>query len=188
MKQALESRGGLRGCRAAVVEIETANEVGKENKIPGISFLNNFSFEKNGILTWRAYNIGPGRYLRYDDLTIQQQGPTGVKVCQAFGVKEKGRGTIDESTRPKTDIFSCNENGCVLTFKTNVDVQAHMDTGQHVRVLEIIWNTLWCREKEMGREGHRDQSTIEAPLFSWRTALFLKYGEARTSTTRRLGT
>ena len=136
MKQALASHGGLKGCRAAVVEIETANEVGKENKIPGISFLKNFSFEKNGIRTWRAYNIGPGRYLRYDDLTIQQQGPTGVKVCQSFGVKEKGRRTIGESTRSKTDVFSCNENGCVLTFKTNADVQVHMDTGQHVRVLE----------------------------------------------------
>ena len=59
-----------------------------------------------------------------------------MKVCQPFGVKQKRRGTIGESTRPKTDIFSCNENGCVLTFKTNIDVQAHMDTGQHVRVLE----------------------------------------------------
>ena len=34
MKQALESHGGLRGCRAAVVEVDTTKAVGNDNKIP----------------------------------------------------------------------------------------------------------------------------------------------------------
>ena len=37
---------------------------------------------------------------------------------------------------PKEDIFPCNENGRVLTFKTEAQNQAHMDTGKHVRKLE----------------------------------------------------
>ena len=85
MKVALESHGGLKGCRAAVAEIVTANEVGKNNKIPNISLLNNFCFEKEGIHAWKAYRVRPGHLIRYDDLNIEQQGPTDLNVVQPFG-------------------------------------------------------------------------------------------------------
>ena len=51
MKQALESHGGLRGCRAAVVEVDSTKAVGNDNKIPGISLINNFLFEE-GLQRW----------------------------------------------------------------------------------------------------------------------------------------
>ena len=44
MKVALESHGGVRGCRFAVVEINKTKMNAKVHKIPGISFLNNFHF------------------------------------------------------------------------------------------------------------------------------------------------
>ena len=49
MKEALESHGGLKGCRVAVVQVDTTKSVGVENKIPGISLLNNFLFEERGL-------------------------------------------------------------------------------------------------------------------------------------------
>ena len=118
MKQALESHGGLRGCRAAVVQVDSTKEVGKGNKIPGISLLHNFAFEENGIRMWRAYNVGPGYFLLYAELSIEKQGDTGLKIIQPFGPRTKQRGTVMESTRPTAEIFSCSESGCVLTFKT----------------------------------------------------------------------
>ena len=42
MKAALESHGGIKGCRVAVVEVETTRERNKDSKIPGVSVLNNF--------------------------------------------------------------------------------------------------------------------------------------------------
>jgi len=48
----------------------------------------------------------------------------------------KERGTVLESTRASTEIFSCSETGCVLTFETEAEADAHMDLGQHVRKLE----------------------------------------------------
>lgn len=44
MKQAIESHGGLKECRVAVVEVDISKDVAKDNKIPGISLLNNFQF------------------------------------------------------------------------------------------------------------------------------------------------
>ena len=49
MKETLESHGGLKGCRVAVVQVDTTKSVGVENKIPGISLLNNFLFEERGL-------------------------------------------------------------------------------------------------------------------------------------------
>ena len=46
MKQAIESHGGLKGCRVAVVEVDISKDVVKDNKIPGISLLNNFNLLK----------------------------------------------------------------------------------------------------------------------------------------------
>ena len=62
MKTALESHIGVKGVRAAVVQVDTTKEI-TANKIPGIILLNNFSLKENGICAWRAFNVGPGRFL-----------------------------------------------------------------------------------------------------------------------------
>ena len=54
MKKALESHGGLRGCRVAVVEIDLSKDLHEANKIPDISLLYNFKFEDSGIRVWKA--------------------------------------------------------------------------------------------------------------------------------------
>ncbi|KAK3709231.1 hypothetical protein QZH41_015435, partial [Actinostola sp. cb2023] len=137
MKQAIESHGGLKGCRAAVVEVDTSKEIVKENKITGISLLNNFSFsEATGIRTWRAYDIGPGRLMTYSDLQTVTQGDTGLKLVQPFGTLIKEKGSVGESKRPNADIYSCQESGCVLTFRTQREAETHMNTGKHRCELE----------------------------------------------------
>ena len=61
MKKALESHGGLRGCRVAVVEIDPSKDLHEANKIPDISLLYNFKFEDSAIGVWKAYNMGEGK-------------------------------------------------------------------------------------------------------------------------------
>lgn len=48
MKTALESNGGVKGVRAAVVQVDPTKE-STANKIQGINLLNNFYFKKKGI-------------------------------------------------------------------------------------------------------------------------------------------
>ena len=135
MKQALESHGGLTGYRAAVVEVDISQDVVKDNKIPGISMLNNFQFiDESDIHSWRAYDIGPSRLLRYSDLQVLAQQNTNLKVIQPFGQLMKGKGVVGESSKKAADMYSCQKSGCVLTFKLQQD--AHMDTGKHRRELE----------------------------------------------------
>ena len=136
MKEALESHGGLKGCRVAIVQVDTSKSVGAENKIPGISLLNNFLFEERGVRAWKAYNVGPGCFIPYDKVIIKRQGDTGLKVIQPSGARTKERGTIAENTRLLTEIFPCTETGCVLSFKTLEEVEQYVDSGKHVRELE----------------------------------------------------
>ena len=48
MKQTIKSHEGLKGFRAAVVEVDILKDVVKDKKIPGISLLNNFQFIEEG--------------------------------------------------------------------------------------------------------------------------------------------
>lgn len=142
MKTALESHGGVKGCRVAVVEVDTSKENNTDNKIPGISLLNNFQYQKNGIRVWKAYNIGPGRVIPFKDLIVLPQGETGLKIIQPFGQIEQ-RGRVGESVRQKTEIYSCQETGCILTFKTQAEADNHMDTGKHH--LEVDCESMYDR-------------------------------------------
>ena len=142
MKVALESHGGIKGCRAAVVEVDTTMERNKESKIPGISVLNNFQYEECGIRVWKAYNIGPGRLILNSDLGVPSQGDTGLRVIKPFG-QARQRGSVGESIRHKSEIYSCLETGCVLTFKTQAEAENHMDTGKHR--LEVDCESMYDR-------------------------------------------
>ena len=121
MKESLESHGGLKGCRVAVVQVDTTKSVGVENKIPGIRLLNNFLFEERGVRASKAYNVGPGS--PYDKVIIEGQGDTGLEVIQPFCARMKERSTIAENTWPLTEVFPCTETGCVHSFKTLEEVE-----------------------------------------------------------------
>ncbi|KAK3754759.1 hypothetical protein QZH41_010326, partial [Actinostola sp. cb2023] len=130
MKQALESHGGIKGCRAAIAKVNPSRDNGRNNRIPGISLLNNFSFEENGIRAWRSYNIGTGRLFKYEELQVRPQQETGLEVLQQFGPRTRELGTIAGNAQDpssKNDIYSCSETDCVLTFKTSSEAEAHMD-------------------------------------------------------------
>ena len=104
--------------------------------------LNNFQFEGSSIQVWKAYNIGPGRFIPYSNLTVASQGDTGLSVIQPFGQATQ-KGSVGESIRHKSEIYSCQETGCVLTFKTRADAENHLDTGKHR--LEVECESMYDR-------------------------------------------
>ena len=120
----LESNGGVKGVRAAVVQVDTTKEI-TANKILGISFLNNFLFEENGICAWRAFNVGPGRLLSYSELEVVPQGKTGLKVLKEWGPRSNNLGSVGHASSPRGEIFPCSEITCLLMFKTRGSRSSH---------------------------------------------------------------
>lgn len=65
LKEAIASHGGVQGVRVAAME--RINEtLENTQKIPGISKLNNFAFDKNSVKAWRAYGIGKGKVIKIE--------------------------------------------------------------------------------------------------------------------------
>ena len=43
-----------------------------------------------------------------------------------------------ERVASQSESFSCSESTCVLTFKSEREAQAHLDSGKHVKELESV--------------------------------------------------
>lgn len=139
MKEALESYGGVRGCRVVVAEIDVSRAA-KMEKWKGISKLFSFEFQASGIKAWKAYGIGQGQMFPYTKLSQSKQGPTGLRVISPISpMKSLPKPDLTKNKKKITSnqhVFLCEEEGCVATFESLKDMQDHMDTGQHVRVME----------------------------------------------------
>jgi len=51
-----------------VVEINKEKFNAEVSKIPGISFLNNFQLNENGVRAWKAYQVGKEKYYPYSSV------------------------------------------------------------------------------------------------------------------------
>lgn len=140
MKRALESHGGVKGCKFIVAEVNVpskANEAAPAQSIEGISLLNNFSYEETGIRCWKAYKTGDGKLITSDE---EEQRPTDLKIIEPHDPNRLTRGTMTTKQSSASDrvspLFYCEEQGCILAFKSYQEAQLHMDTGSHSKEQE----------------------------------------------------
>ena len=68
MKTAIESYGGVKGCYAAVYQVQPSAQTMTKHTMTGVQASNNFSYENRGLRMWRAYGIGPGKFYSADQL------------------------------------------------------------------------------------------------------------------------
>lgn len=139
MKKALESYGGVRGCRFAVAELHTeGGELPFEVKWNGISFLYNFSYlHPDRIKFWRAFGIGQGKQATTESFGETPYPAARLNITEGFGSAQYARGSFySRPTGSSSHIFNCQESGCVASFPTLDEAEKHMDTGKHVRMLE----------------------------------------------------
>lgn len=69
MKTAIESRGGVPGVRVISVEAPPKNKLPavEDLKFEGISTLFNFVFTDSGFTSFKAYNVGKGKFCRWSE-------------------------------------------------------------------------------------------------------------------------
>ena len=151
LKEAIDSYGGIKGCRASVIELNTRKQTTNAPKLSGISQLNNFEYTEDGGMTVsKAFKVGEGRKISKQELAKvgQPQSETGVKAILPFCDPVNATGLLKKaSTRPPGDQtkqtvvsptndeglpwFTCPEQGCIKTFRTNQTLQRHLDFGRH---------------------------------------------------------
>ena len=79
----------VRGTTACICLVNETQKALQVNKVYGFSRYHNFKFELNGFRVWRAYGVGKGKVIPYQDIVVQPQGPTDLVVdVDFFLVKE----------------------------------------------------------------------------------------------------
>ena len=160
MKAAIESSGGVPGVNVTLSEIperKTKNAVSWE----GVSFVNNIKYESDSLRVWKAYNIGPGKIVpwsKFDALAIEKEMSLIVdlgneRIMQLPFVAMKPRtlislsetassdgggdhGSTSEDGSSSSELFSCPEEGCVMTYQRYSSLEQHIQCGKHKRALE----------------------------------------------------
>ena len=68
----------VRGVSASVCVIDEKKNNLKVNKIDGFSKFHNFTYDDKGLRFWRAYGIGQGKLIPFDDVVVEQQEASGL--------------------------------------------------------------------------------------------------------------
>ena len=126
----------VRDTTACVCMVNETHKTLEVNKVDGFSRYHNFKFELNGIRVWRAYGVGKGRVIPYQDIIVNPQGPTDLVVhVEFFSVKDvrihKTKSSDDEQS---SSLFFCSEPGCQMVFEKFSELESHLDVGEHHQV------------------------------------------------------
>jgi hypothetical protein len=150
-KKAVESNGGVAGVKVYLCESTEKLTVAKP--IDKITQYTNFEFKEDGICAWKAYNIGeptiiPAHTLervKVSNLKIKSnsthQGST-FKVVQPRRQKQAEKSetevSIHDSSSEMTDhrLFTCPEEGCIMTFMKVSNLNNHLICGKHQKALD----------------------------------------------------
>ncbi|KAL9962183.1 hypothetical protein ACROYT_G031264 [Oculina patagonica] len=162
MKDAILSAGGLPSVNVTVSgppEPETFSAI----MLEGVSAISNIEYTDEGLIVWRAYKIGPGKLIQWDNLDFQSNTELpGLSAVDSVTNGQKANFTTIQSKKPKipskqsdtpapsdspssdesssdesnVSLFSCPEEGCIKRYQRFSSLQRHLDCGKHHRAIE----------------------------------------------------
>ena len=165
MKYAIESSGGVPGVRVAVCNPLVTGDV-DPCKLDGISFLNNIEYSNESMTSWKAYEIGKGKVMKWNDLNQPTTLPhlekkkdeyPEVSFISVKPRKASSKGSIQEADEESSDdespvtqrskcginkkpvddkLFFCPEEGCIKSYQQYSSFENHLTCGRHKYALE----------------------------------------------------
>ena len=78
MHGALKARP-VKGCTAAICEVDRSDQEIKVNRISNFSTFHTFSYDETGQRMWKAFNIGTGKLMLRSELDVQVPGAITLK-------------------------------------------------------------------------------------------------------------
>ena len=74
----------VKGMSACVCSVKEENVSLQVKKIDGYSKYHNFAYEEKGVRIWKAFGVGQGKLICYEELYNEHQGPTALSVKKEF--------------------------------------------------------------------------------------------------------
>lgn len=132
MHTALKERP-VKGTTAAVCVVQEKNTTLEASKVPHYSNLHNFEFTQEGLRVWKAFNIGPGKFILWNDFVTCPQTKTDLLEEISFfpttarQFKEKSKEADVSENKP----HECPEASCTEEFQSQADLDLHMNIFDH---------------------------------------------------------
>ena len=150
IKRALESNNGVKGVVPYVVEGVPVSST-NDTRITGISLLHNFEYDSKGLRVWKAFDVGKGKLLKWNEfdknsqsfpqeLSVVEEGDkdqaylftAASKEAQSHDVCDKeDNEVVENSTVDESVMFHCPESGCVKQYITWGRLQRHIAAEKH---------------------------------------------------------
>ena len=84
VKKALESHGGVRSVVPYVVEYPESAGKCPTQRIPDVSLLQNYQYCNDGLKVWKAYNIGTGKLVAWENLDKHSKIlPSEIRIIES---------------------------------------------------------------------------------------------------------
>ena len=137
MRTAL-SEPPVRGTTACVCSVNELHLTLAVNRMDGFSRYHNFKFDLNGVRVWRAYGVGQGRLIPYEDIIVKPQNPTDLVMMWTFFQLMRLEFMCLPYLRVmvnKLAVFSPAPSlGGHMVFKKFSELENHLDVSEHRRV------------------------------------------------------
>ena len=140
MHGALKARP-VKGCTAAVCEVDRSDQEIKLNRISNFSTFHNFSYGETGLRMWKAFNIGTGKLVLWSELDVQVPSAINLNPAsqelQFWDVQPRYVKLLERTNQnvnpdaAETALFECNEAGCSCKFDNYDAFQDHINFDNH---------------------------------------------------------
>lgn len=77
MHTALKERP-VQGCIEAVCRVNETKKGLDIKKLQHFSAMHDFSYQRDGLRVWKAFQVGPGKLISWDEIYIKQQSATDL--------------------------------------------------------------------------------------------------------------
>ena len=129
----------IRACTAAVCLVHESKKDLEINKLQQFSAMHDFQYEHRGLRVWKAFQVGRGKLIPWDEIYATHQGATDLIIEEGnfeFAPR-KFRGCScdggDAESSKEAPMFECPDPACAITFKSVEDMELHISVGQHAQ-------------------------------------------------------
>ena len=127
MRTALEGKPS-QGFTSAVRRVNETEKDLEVKKLHQFSAMHSFSYETGGLRVWKAFQVGPGKLIPWNEIYVSHQSATDLMIKEgnfAFvrrKTHENSRGSDDTESSDETPVFQCSHPGCARTFNSVEDL------------------------------------------------------------------
>ena len=132
MHTALKERP-VKGTTASVCSVQEQHTTLEIAKIFNFNSLHNFQFTEEGLRVWKAYNVGPGKFIPWNDIVNCFQKKTDLLEEVPFFLSSARQfaSTRGSNTGSGDKLYECPELSCTEEFQTQADLDLHMNMLDH---------------------------------------------------------